>query len=848
MAVKPSPESVTNCKLRFAGTTISMLAMSVLMLEVTMTRIFSIITYDHFTYLIIGLAMLGCGAAGTVLTVDRRFRGSTVNRELLADCSWLFGLTTAVCFLAITGIRFHAKALYLGDYRQLWPLLMLLILTATPFFFGALCIGYLISKSVNQVNRLYFCDLVGAGCGSLGAVLAINYLGATSTIFFVGLIGCGLAILIAGRVDGRIRWRYPLTAAVTAALGVGTLMKNNLVIVPFAPGKEAARWQSNLDYRWHVLSRVDVVAPETGYYPFGGALSRVWDHSQEPLTYMLMFQDGAAETAIAGLKDTDPKDEAILGYYLQGCGYVIRPAAEVLVVGPGGGIDVAIALHHGASRVTAVDINPRMIEYVRDKYNDFAGGLYRRDDVDVVCAEGRHFLTATDKTFDVIQLSGVDTFSSLALGAYAVSENYLYTEQALADAFDRLKDDGILSFSRWLFMPARETLRLAVTAHKVLTSRGISRPERHIVVLAAPAWEGWSPWAELLIKLEPFRADELAALRDWAAERRFDLIYDPLVPYQAGGSYDRLEGASDYAPVECARQFNEALRSSPDQLEAYISAYSYNIRPCTDDSPFYFNYYRLSNLRHPFRPTLGGSTFERLPMGLMILLSATVQILVLSGVFILLPTCIRGVGIRGCTGKINVLLYFAAIGLAFIAVEITLIQKLMVFLGGPVYSMAVTLFSLLVFCGAGSFVARRFTGVNPRGGGLVTLAMLAGVLIATTWFINEVIPSLMRLPHLSRCLVAVAALLPAGILMGMPFPTGIRVAERLGSQLVPWAWSVNACATVFGSVGSILLAMFTGFTTALYFAVLAYLAAMLALLTTPRMPLSLPGTSAPQSS
>lgn len=840
MVVKSNFLSVTDNKQRFAGTATSMLAMSVLMLEVTMTRIFSIITFDHFTYLIIGLAMLGCGTAGTVLTVDQRFRGTTVKRELLADCAWLFGLATAVCFLVITNIRFRATALYHGDYGQLLALLVLLILTAIPFFFGGLCIGYLITKSGNHVNRLYFFDLVGAGCGSLGALLAINYLGATSTIFFVALTGCSVAILIAGRVDGRIRWRYPLTAAVALALGLGTLVKDNLIVVPFAPDKAAALMQPSLDYSWHVLSRVDVVAPQTGYYPFGGALSRVWDRSRPPLTYMAMYQDGSAETAIAGLKDTDPKDEAILGYYLQGCGYVIRPGAEVLVIGPGGGVDVAIALHHGASHVAAVDINPRMIEYVRDTYNEFAGGLYRRDDVEVVCAEGRHFLTATDKTFDVIQLSGVDTFSALALGAYAVSENYLYTEQALADAFDRLKDNGIVSFSRWLFMPARETLRLAVTAHKVLASRGVTRPEHHIVVLAAPAWEGWSPWAETLIKLEPFTADEMAVLRDWAAKCRFDLIYDPLVPYEAGSPYDQLEGAWDYAPVESARQFNEALRLSPDQLETYVSRYPYNIRPCTDDSPFYFNYYRLSNLRHPFRATLGGSTFERLPLGLMILLAALIQILVLGGVFILLPMRSRAVGIRGCTGTINVLMYFAAIGLAFIAVEITLIQKLMVFLGGPVFSMAVTLFSLLVFCGIGSFVAKRFTRRYPRGGGLIALAVLVGVLIATTWFINEVIPSLMGLPHLSRCLVAVAALLPVGFLMGMPFPTGIRVAERFGAQLVPWAWSVNACATVFGSIGSILLAMFTSFTTALYFGILAYLVAMLALLTAPPISLSIP--------
>jgi len=818
---------------RFAGPAIFLLAMSVLMLEVTLTRIFSVMMWYHFTYLVIGLALLGFGAAGTVLTVHPRFSGPALKSGVLSDCAWLFGLSGVVCFLAMTKISFDPTDIYnRGDFSQLVGLLMLLFLATVPLFFGGLGIGYLISKSGDQINRLYFCDLLGAGCGSLGALLAVNYMGATATLFWLGFVGCVVAMIVGGRADGRLRWRYPVTALVAAGLGAITLAKDSVVPVPF-PASKISNYHGE-EYRWHVVARVDVVGPKQDYPSFGGSLSRVWDRSRPRLDYMSLYQDGMAPTGIIKLQNRRPQDLAILGHYMQGCAFVLRPKADVLVIGPGGGVDVAMALHHGVLRVTAVDINPRTIEYVRDKYNDFAGGLYRREDVEVICAEGRHYLTTTERKFDVIQLSGVDTFTALASGAYALSENYLYTREAMRDYFDRLSEDGILSFSRWLFTPPRETLRLAVTARQALADRGIHEPGRHILVLAAPAWEGRPPWAETLIKLKPFTAQEVSVLRAWAEPLRFDVIYDPLVPHEPGGEYDRIEPAPQYGPAACAREFSAALRLPARDFADYVRRYPYNIKPATDDSPFFFNFYRPGSLLRPFAATLGGYGVTRLPLGLVILVASLVAIVVFGAVFILLPMRAQAGGLKGQRGGACVLVYFACLGLAFICVELMLLQKLMVFLGGPVYSMSVTLFSLLVFCGMGSFLAKGFTRSRPRLGAFFILLAVAAAIYGTTRLLHEVVPTLMWLSHPRRCLVAVAALLPVGLLMGMPFPTGIRMAERLNPRFVPWAWCVNACATVLGSVGCILAAMFVGFTAVLYAGAVMYLIALLALLLAPR--------------
>jgi SAM-dependent methyltransferase len=808
-----------------------LLAMSVLVLEVALTRIFSVLTFYHFTYLIIALALLGFGAAGTVLTVSARFAGRSVQPGVLADAAWLYSVVVMVGFLAITRTDFDAELIHAHrDFSQLVGLLMLLTFAAAPFFFGGLCIGYLVSKSGEQINRVYFFDLLGAGCGSLGALLAINHLGAVSTIFAVATLAAMVAMLIA-IPQRRFRWRYPATLIAAATLTILTWSNDRLVPLQFPPSKGVDAYRTQ--HRWHVVARVDVDQPELGYPTFGGSLSRAWNESRPPLSHRMIYQDGLAPTGIVDLHDVEHGKLDILGHYMQGVAYVLRPRADVLVIGPGGGIDVAIALHHDCSHVTAVDINPRTIQFVKETYDDFAGGLYNRADVEVINAEGRHYLTRVDGTFDVIQLSGVDTFTALASGAYALSENYLYTLEAIDDFLDHLKPDGVVSFSRWLFTPPRETLRLAITARRALEARGVDDPSRHIMVIAAPAWEELAPWAETLIKPSPFTVGEVDRLREWCHRLRFDVIYDPLQPYEPGSSFDTMTGNAHYDPMVNAKIFSEALRTPSDQLDHYIGDYAYNIVPTTDDSPFFFNFYRMRSLLRPFEKSVGGYSVTRLPLGLMILLASMVQIIVLGGLLILWPMRRQASVIRS-RGAISILVYFAAIGLAFIAIEIMFLQKLMVFLGGPVYSMAVTLFSLLVFCGLGSYLSKAIAADDPKRRGAVILLALVAAVLATIWLLNDVLPAMMHLSHEMRCAAAIIALLPVGLLMGMPFPTGIRLAEQLNPAFVPWAWCTNACATVLGSIAAILAAMFVGFSAVVILGAATYGIALLALQSTPR--------------
>lgn len=843
MGAEPPAVSAAPGLPRFLLPAIFVFALAALALEVALTRVFSVMTFHHSVYLLIGLALLGFGAAGSVIALHPRFSGPRLQPDTLADCAWLFALSIVVSFLATTKTLFDAEAIATHrDFSQFFALLMLLLWTALPFFFAGLCIGYIVSKAGDAINRIYFADLFGAGCGALGVLLGINYLGGPATIFAIAAAVALVAIGLRRVAAQRVRARDVLTLLVAAGLCAATLYRDAAVPVPL-PASKIADYRGE-EYRWHVIARVDVVGPEVSYPNFSGALSRAYGPDRPPLSHMKIYQDGQAFTGLVRLEGTSPRELEILGHYLQGVGYVARPQPKVLVIGPGGGIDVAIALHHGATHVTGVEINPRTIDYVRGPLDRFAGGLYNRPDVDIVCAEGRHYLTSSDARFDVIQLSGVDTFTALSSGATALSETYLYTIEALEDFLAHLNPGGMVSFSRWLFSPDRETLRLAVTAREALERRGVANPGACVMIVAAPAWFDRSPWSETLIKSEPFTREEVQRVREWCGSRRFDVLYDPFVPYAPGGEFDTLEATDKYEPALAAPLFDRALRAPRAELEAFVANYTYNIRPCPDDAPFFFDYYGFKNLRNPLSTGKGGFPVTRLPLAHIFMPACMLMVLVLGALLIMRPLRSHAAGLRSQPGRRRILAYFAAIGLAFIAVEIMILQKLMVFLGGPVYSMAITLFAILVYCGAGAFLAKRFTARSPRVGGAAILLLLCAAIPCTAWVLNEVIPGLLWMSHPVRCAVTLVILLPIGLLMGMPFPTGVRAAEGLNPQLVPLGWSVNAFATVFGSIGCIFVALSSSFTTVLHIGAAIYGVALLALLLSPPPRPSPPANSA----
>jgi len=781
-----------------------LLALSVLALQVTLTRVFSFITFHHFTYLVISVAMLGFGAAGTWLTT-RSTNASAAEDDPVPRQALLYALTMLLAIVYVPRISFSPLDIFVrGDFSQLFSLLLIILLTALPFFHAGVAIGYIISHAGAAVNRLYFADLCGAGFGCLAALGLISQFGAAGTCCVLAAVAVAVAMITVRSHRGRY------ATGIVLLLGAAALLSRRELIRMYAPdGKQMFRMERDVEYtKWHAVTRLDATRPLEVYYSFGGALSP--KYTGRPQQVRVIYQDGSNLTGI--IKPTPTlRETPSLGYYLQGAPYVIRPEAHALVIGCGGGVDVLIGLYHGARKVIGVDLNPDMIALVRDHYRDFAGGLGQRDDVELLVAEGRHFLSSDPRRFDVIQLSGVDTYAALATGAYALTESYVYTIEAMQAYLEHLNPEGIVNISRPMLEPPRETLRLVATKLRALELAGARHPEQQLVILAGQGQTAPAPWAQAMMKRSPFTREEVARLTVWTESLGFEVVYDPFT--QLGGEIETL------------------ILASPAERQLLIAAYPLDIAPITDDRPFFFQFFRWAHLGLLFGRRSDGAA---LPVALLILLVSLTWIVVLSGVFVLYPLHLGLAPVARHGGRTGVFTYFAALGLGFILVEIALLQKLMVFLGGPTYSMSITLFTILIASGLGSAVAKR-GGANSLALLHVVVPIVVLLILVEPLLLDHLIPRLLHLSFPARAGVVCLLIGPLAFFMGMPFPTGLRFLDGFRSELKPWAWGINACATVAGTIICTLISMEWGFRAALGVAATVYLVGWLAITWTRRM-------------
>jgi hypothetical protein len=787
---------VTQTNLR--GVQIFLLALGVLTLEVALTRIFSFVMFHHLTYLVISVALLGFGAAGTYLTTKVNVTPEEADAFLARKAAW-FGTTAIAAVAFIPRIHMYAEDMYLyRDFSNLVSLFAMIGLAGLPFFFAGICIGFLISRAGEDVNRVYFADLIGAAAGSVLAVALITHLGGTATCILVGSVG----FLVAAIAGGGRRIRYSVLFVLWAAIAVWDAQTEWLRLYA-PPDKPLFRREFQVEtIEWHPIARIDVTLPFEGHHSFGGALAPNWQ-GPPPVT-RLVFQDAGALTGIIKPSGT-PESTPVLGQYMQGAVYSLRPGAEALIIGCGGGVDVEIALHSRARKVVAVDVNPKTIDLLRGKYAQFAGGVFQRDEVELVVSEGRHFLTRDGRDFDVIQMSGVDTYSALAAGAYALTENFIYTREALHRYLDHLKPGGIVNITRPLLRPPRETLKLAVTWTQVLTERGKPQPEAHVIILAGQGQGSFFgvPWGLTMVKESPFTEAEVATVESWAAAREFSIAYAP---------FGRGQG-----------QLAKYLRASPEERVRILAEDPRDMTPATDDRPFFFHFYPWRDLFTFGWLAEGG---QQLSIAVILMLATLVMVTVLSAVFILLPLARHRLP-RADAPRAAAFVYFAALGLGFILIELALLQKLTIFLGGPTYTMAVTLFAVLFFSGFGSLASRKLSA-DPLRLIVVCIPVLAVLAVVASVGYGPLTDRLLGLSHAGRIAAAVAMVAPLGFVMGMPFPAGLLILNRQQPELTPWAWGINACMTVMGTVLCIMLSTAYGFGRTMQLGALVYLVGWLA--------------------
>ena len=783
---------------------VALVSAAALATQVALTRIFSITLWHHFTYLVIGMALLGYGAAGAVLTRLGTRAGEALE-VVLARRARRAALGSSAAYLIAAVIRCDALEFF-RDPSVAVSLACLVVLSALPFFGAGMVIATALGGHRGRAGAVYAADLLGAGLGAVLALPALGWLGAPRLVFAAAVAMGAASLLVASRAGGRQLWRSAL--AVAALLAPLVLAGNDDAWVRPAPAKEI--WAApggvgnNAFRRWTPMGRIDVTHEFPMFPSMGGEFGRAY---LMPTAARMVYQDGAAPTTLYRATPGG-KPPPFLRHSSTAVVWVLRgvmlddrgePKGKVgarsLVIGVGGGIDVLMALAHGAKHVTGVDINPAMLSLLTDHFRDYTGGLAGRSSVQLVKQEGRSFIRSSTERFDVIQLSGVDTYTALQQGAYSVAEAYLYTEEALSDFFSHLTPDGCVSFSRWVLEPPRETLRLAVTARSALSRRGVREPDKHLVILRG------TTWASLVACLKPLSRQQLTAVRAFAAYEGYRLAYDPLQP-----------GTSPW---------DRALRGASAERDAFARGYPYAIEPATDDSPFFFNYFRWSKLGD-LRRMRGERVYTSpVPIGHGIVLGGLIATTVLALLGILLP--VRGRAETRVAGRRTFALYFAALGVAYLFVEIVCLQRLTFLLGHPTHALSVVLAALLVSSGCGAAASRWLA----RPGWLRLALPLA--IIAAALASHAGLPRLLQLGFAARVAVSLAVILPLGFMMGMLFPTGLERLRERSESLVPWAFAVNGFFTVVASGLATVIAMETGFTLLLVVAAAVYLGALVLL-------------------
>jgi len=779
----------------------ALLSAAALAYEILLTRLFALIQWHHFAYMMISVAMLGYGAAGTLAAL---YRDALLRRfeAAFASAAALFGVAAVGCFLLAQAIPFNPlEAFWQG--RQFLRLALIYLCLCIPFLFAATALCLAFSRHGDEAPRLYSADILGAAAGSLGVLGLLFLAPPMRALAIIGGLGLVAAAVVLWPARGR---RVALLAAalLLAALPVGWLelrpseYKDLSQTLKIMGARVLAEASSPLG----VLSVV-----ENRRVPFRLAPGLSLAAEQEPPAQLAVFSDGDGPSPIIRY-DGDTASLAYLDFLTQALPYHLLQRPRVLILAAGTGQDVLQALYHQARTVDAVEVNPQMVELVQERYATFSGRPYSQPGVRLHQAEARGFVARGGAHYDLIQLALVDAHGASSAGLHALSEGYLYTVEALRDDLRRLAPGGMLAITRWIDLPPRDLLKLAATAIAALEADGVREPGHRLALI-----RGWKT-GTLVVKNGDFTPGELAHIRAFCRERSFDLDWLPDLRPEEANRYNRL----------AQPWFSEAMQAllGPGRAQ-FFERYKYYIKPASDDRPYFFHFFKWSSLPEwlALRERGGMPLME---WGYPVLVATLVQATLAGLVLILLPLALARRRLPSA-GRGRVIGYFSALGLAFMFVEIAFIQKFMLFLSHPLYAVAVVLCGFLLFAGLGSRMSGRLRGSLPERGVRLAVAAIAGIALAYLFLLPELFRLLAGLPDAARIAVSLGLIAPLAFFMGMPFPLGLQRLANTAPALLPWAWGINACVSVVAAVLATLVAMHLGFTAVVILALLAYLAA-----------------------
>ncbi len=796
-----------------------LLSASALAYEILLMRLFSIIQWHHFAYMVIGLALLGYGASGTVVSLLQR-QAERYFHVVYIVSVLLFAALSMLSFQLAQEIPFNAEV-FMWDKQQLTYLGALMLLLVVPFFFAATAICMAFMHFQESLSSIYAADLGGAAVGSLLIILLLFEYEPQHALVVISLIGILAAILVLPALAARIAAKMIPLVFIVALLAAFNTAYLQLKPSPYKPLNQVLQVHGSeiihVDSSPHGLLTV----VKNNQVPFRDAPGLGIHATQAILPQLGLFTDAGNTVAINRFPSVR-QEMAYLANMTSAAAYVTGRPETALVVGAGGGTDLLQALYFDVQQVDALEINPQVIALVDKEFGEYSGHLYSHETVTAHVAEVRDYLASANKKFSLIQLSLIDTGGMASSGMQALHESYLYTTEALQLYLENLAENGYLSITRWISLPPRDTLKLFNTAVTALKGLGIKNVSQHLAFI-----RNWQT-GTILIRKTPFNQIELGRLREFNQSNAFDVVWMPGMDSSQANHYNRLSSAV----------FHDAALAilSDVQRPVFIESYKFNLEAATDNRPFFHHFFRWSTFGEllALRDQGGMSLIE---WGYLILLATLVISVVSSIVLILIPLLLYADKKQlpvARVSRVRVGYYFFAIGIAFLMIEIALMQKFILLLHHPIYSFSVTLAIFLLFAGIGSQVSGRLLKrwkIKP----VLLLSCLGIGLIGFSylWLLGPVFEMASTLAMPYKILLSAMLLGPLAFLMGMPFPTGLSLLAQHAQHYIPWAWGINGCASVISASLSTLLAIDMGFNAVIGIGLMLYLSVLVFVPVTP---------------
>jgi len=765
--------------------------------QILLVKLLSIQYWYHFSYLIISIALLGFGTSGTFVFIFKGWLKNHLSAVLFILPLLLTSAIWANIHLLRT-IEFN-PLMIIWLTHEILHLLYLCLSIFIPFFLGALYIGLSFSVFAAHAYRIYFVNLIGSGLGSLIALLTVLRVGPHEIILIISIIAVSTSLVMA---NSRIRKLVSgIVMASVVLLYFLFLHHTPLEMSKFKDLSQAANLTGAKKEReiFGPLGLVTVLDSPAFHY-----LPDLSLNCPCPLPRQKgLFLDGNIVGAIVRFNG-NLEELCFLDYRTNSLAYKLFHYPEVLIIGGGSGTEILNARYHLARTVSVVEMNGDIVALMRGPYRGFSGDIYHPGYSHVFIEEGRGYLERTEQSFDLIQISLLESMSSASAGVYSLNENYLFTTEALETCLRRLKPEGILSISRWIKNPPRDNIKLLAMAIEAILAHGKNAPSRSIIMVRS--WQT----ATILVKNGNFHHEEMEAVKSFCKSRFFDLCYYPGVKEEETNVFNKLEKSSFYLA---------ALRLlSPAAREQFYREYPFYIRPATDDRPFFSHFFKIEMLKR-YLGAFGRQWIPFMDWGYILVFITAAILFLLGMVFILAP--IRLIR-RPSGGLVPVFIYFGALGMAYMFLEMSILQQFIRYLYDPVFSASVVIGSFLVYSGIGSLLAGRISKVTSRHiwGCISCIGVMIIVFSTLDWWLQDVLAGLSLW---IRMFVCSSLIFPLAIPMGIPFPSGLTELKGRGEEIIPWAWGINGFFSVMGSSATVLVAIGWGFRSVLFAALTLYI-------------------------